>query len=375
MPTSKGLRRRALLVEQHPRHPLYLFTMTGDELAQYASVFHAGRGEGGELLGYQRPEVARHIRSITRYIDGPEVLFPNSIILALHSSVSFERGPRVPKLEEPYGIPGFLRFPVPTATGTKPAWVVDGQQRVAAIAKSSRRSTLVVPVSAFVADEIDVQREHFIRVNSSKPLPQRLLSELLPHVDAQLSEGLDLRKVPSALCDQLNQDPASPFFGLIWRSTLSSAAKKRAVCMDTCIIQMLEDSMNRANGCLFPYRNLATGRADVASMQRLLYVYWTAVRDVWPSAWGISSRDSRLMHGAGLRAMGRVMDRVMGRVDLNARGLAKYVRGELARLRPTVRWTSGEWDELGLAWNEVQNTPTHVRKLSSYLVRSYMEVA
>jgi DGQHR domain-containing protein len=365
------LRRRALRVHQHPKHPLYLFTLTGDELLQVSEILHASRNHLGQLMGYQRPEARRHIRNIAQYLDGDSVLFPNPIILAFSSEVRFRAEPD--QLSDGHGISGHLHIPLPRDGKPKPAWVVDGQQRMMAIAMSKRRNSLIVPVNAFIANDLAVQREQFIRVNSSKPLPRRLISELLPHVDAQLPEKLSLSRVPSAICDVLNQDPQSPFFGLIWRPSMSAAARRRAVVTDSSVLHMLEESMNTPSGCLFPYRNLATGSADIQDMLRVLLTYWTAVRDVWPNAWGLPSSESRLMHGAGLRGMGRVMDRLMPSIDADSSRAPAQARRQLHRLRPVARWTEGRWEDLDLQWNEVQNTPSHVGRLSRLLVRAYME--
>lgn len=79
------------------------------------------------------------------------------------------------------------------------------------------------------------------------------------------------------------------------------------------------------------------------------------------------------MHGAGIRAMGRLMDRVMSPVDVDRPHAADLVRGELERVRPHCRWTGGSWEELGgLKWNELQNLPSHIRMLSNFLVRTYI---
>lgn len=374
MPRDGVIKRQALRLDQHPAHPLYLFTLSGEELLALADVQHARRDAAGDLQGYQRPEVKRHVKTITRYLDGPAVLFPNPVILALPEDAEFHTT-RGTAADAGFGRAGVLHLRVPGKDEAKRAWVVDGQQRMLAIAKSKRRAELVVPVNAFVAKDVEAQREHFIRVNSSQPLPRRLLAELLPHVDAELSDKLDASKLPSALCDALNQDPQSPFFGLVWRSSMSKAAKERAVCMDTSVIRMLEDSLNRTSGCLFPYRNLATREADIDGMLHLLVTYWSAVRDVWPNAWGVSPRESRLMHGVGIRAMGRVMDKVMTGLDPSSSRFASQARTEVRRLRSIARWTDGEWEDLGLAWNQVMNTATHVRQVSRLLVDAYLQAA
>src|SRR5262249_14440748 len=90
------VRRRALRIEQNPQRPLYVFTLTGEELLQMADISRVRRSNAGQLLGYQRAAVRRHIRNIAEYLDGPDVLLPNSLILALTPHVRFSgmRGPR-----------------------------------------------------------------------------------------------------------------------------------------------------------------------------------------------------------------------------------------------------------------------------------------
>jgi hypothetical protein len=80
------------------------------------------------------------------------------------------------------------------------------------------------------------------------------------------------------------------------------------------------------------------------------------------------------MHGAGIRSIGRVMDRVMPAIDVRDTKALQKVERELACLVPVCHWTSGRWDELGdLEWNEIQNVPRHIRVLSNFLVRTYVQ--
>ena len=79
------------------------------------------------------------------------------------------------------------------------------------------------------------------------------------------------------------------------------------------------------------------------------------------------------MHGAGLRSIGRLMDRVMASIDPNSPHALAEARHELQAIAPLCRWTSGRWEELGdLHWDELQNVPRHIRILSSFLIRSYV---
>src|SRR5215472_8647181 len=99
------IRRRALRVNQDQKHPLYLFTLTGEELLAIADISRVSRDEAGKLIGYQRPEVKRHIRNIVEYLESDQVLFPNSLILALPSSTRFKEV-RGPKVDEGHAVAG-----------------------------------------------------------------------------------------------------------------------------------------------------------------------------------------------------------------------------------------------------------------------------
>lgn len=369
---KRVLRRRALRIDQDSAHPLFLFTLTGEELLAVAEISRISRCDAGKLLGYQRPEVKRHVQDIVDYLNGSDILFPNSIILALSSRVRFRRS-RGPGVDDGLAAAGILEIPLPRPHQPKPAWIVDGQQRALALSKC-RRKSLAIPVNAFVADEVELQRDQFLRVNNSKPLPRGLITELLPEVSTLLPTHLAAKKIPSAICDWLNQDPSSPFCGLIRRASTPRSGKGETVIADTSVVKMIEESLSSPSGCLFPYRNIATGETDAEGICQVLVTYWSAIRRVFPDAWGKPPTKSRLMHGVGIRSMGRLMDRVMAGVDVNAPKAMEQVERELRRVAPVCRWTCGEWEELNdLRWNELQNVPRHIRVLSNLLIRAYVQ--
>lgn len=231
-----------------------------------------------------------------------------------------------------------------------------------------------IPVNGFIADEVELQRDQFLRVNSSKPLPRGLITELLPEVSSILPSNLSAKRMPSAICNWLNQDEESPFRGLINRASTAKDDKAKAVISDTSIVKMIEESLTNAPGCLFPYRNIATGETDFEDICKILVSYWTAVAETFPEAWGKPPRKSRLMHGAGIRAMGRLMDRIIPTVDLSSSRIVTSIKKELKRIEPICRWTKGRWEDLdGLRWNEVQNVPRHINVLSNVLIRAYIQ--
>jgi len=364
--------RRALRVDQSPEAPLYLFTLTGEELLKVAVISRISRDDVGRLIGYQRSEVRSHVQQIVEYLNSDLVIFPSTVVLALSSRVKFHSS-RGPKTSDGLATAGFLEIPMNSDDRQKPAWIVDGQQRALAISMSNRPD-LAVPVSAFVADDVELQRNQFIRVNNTRPLPRALITELLPEVSFSLPARLAARKLPSALCDVLNSSPESPFFGLIRRASTRADRRKEAVVTDTSVVKMIEESLSNPSGCLFPYRNLATGETDTEGVMGVLLCYWTAVKHVFPEAWGLPPARSRLMHGCGIRAMGRLMDKVMASHTFSSADPLALVEADLSLVAPHCRWTSGTWEEMGgLGWNELQNVPRHIRLLSSFLIRAYLQ--
>ncbi|GAA1033079.1 hypothetical protein GCM10009557_33630 [Virgisporangium ochraceum] len=369
--TSNVLSRRALRIMQSSRSPLYLFGLTAREILQVADISRVSPDMGGKLIGYQRREVRQHVQEIVDYLDGDDVLFPNSIIIALSSSVRFvsSRGPHV---SDGVATAGNLEIPLPRSDEQKPGWIVDGQQRALALAKCVR-GDLVVPVNAFITDSVDLQRDQFIRVNNSKPLPRGLVTELLPTLQPSLPPRLSLRQSPSALCDLLNQAEDSPFKGLIKRPATGSKERRTSVITVSSIINMLEESLGSPTGCLFPYRNLTTGETNFAGVWACLVLFWGAVRDTFPEAWGKPATQSRLMHGVGIRAMGRLMDRIMVVVDIDNPEAQQQVTEELALVASHCRWTKGNWEKLGMRWNDLENLSRHLNELSSFLIRTYVQ--
>lgn len=364
--------RRALRVPQTGNYPLYLFSLTAGEILRVADISRVARDDAGDLIGYQRPEVRQHVQDIVEYLDGDQVIFPNPIILALTSrGVRFSSG-RGPKVCDGYATGGTIEIPLPLNGGPKPGWIVDGQQRALALAQIKRRD-FPVPVNAFIADSVEVQREQFLRINNTRPLPRGLVTELLPAVKTPLPPNLALRRMPSEICDLLNRDPDSPFYGLIRRASTSKEARGTSPIQDNSVVNMLKESLTSPAGSLFPYRNMASGETDFDGIWAVLLTYWGAVKETFPEAWGKPPTQSRLMHGAGIRAMGRLMDRVMATVNPRDPAAPEQVEADLARITPLCRWTSGTWESLGHRWNEIQNVPRHINELSNFLARAHLQ--
>ncbi len=361
----------ALRVVQDRKHPLFMFVLTANQLTELADVSRVGRTSDGDLEGYQRGEVRRHVTAIAEYLNSNRgfVLFPHALILALTKPVEFTSAAGTEK--NAGSELGTLTIPLTTKNG-KSALLVDGQQRSLALAKARRRD-FPVPICAFHATDIDTQREQFLRVNSTHPLPRGLIAELIPNVRSVLPQKLAAWQAPAALCELLNRDPRSPFFGLIRRPSYPAEVRRKAVVTDTALMKVLEESFNTPGAALFSYRNVATQEVDFDGALKVLIAFWNAVRATFPEAWGQSPKESRLMHSAGLRAMGKLMDRAMATVDVDDPKVEQRLRRELSPLRSQCAWTSGVWEDLNsLDWDKLQNVPSHVRMLTDFVQRVYL---
>lgn len=361
---------RALHTTQGAGLDVFAFFIKGADIVKIADISRIERTDSESLKGFQRPEIRSHVRSIAEYLNQGEVLFPNAIILAMSPEVHFSssRGSR-PTGDEGISQTGTLTIPI-FEEGKRVAWIVDGQQRSLALAQSAN-ANLPVPVISFVSDDLQIQREQFILVNKAKPLPTRLINELLPETRGiLLPRELSDKRTPSVLCDLLNQDSESPFYKLIKRP--SNKGNPSAVINDTAVIMMIRDSLHSPLGALSPYRPVGQESGDAQGMYNVLITYWKAVKEVFPDAWGRDPEQSRLMHSAGIRAMGVLMDRIYARLSGTSETY-EAVRKELEKVAPACHWTSGTWGTLGVAWNDIESTPRDIKKLQEALVRAYTD--
>jgi DGQHR domain-containing protein len=361
---------RALHTQQKAGIDTFAFFVPGSQIVEIADISRITRTEQDDLKGFQRKEIRNHVNSIVEFLDQGDVLFPNAVILALGPEAEFKqaRGPKPAGLTDVASM-GTLHIPK-LEEGQRAAWIVDGQQRSLALSKT-KNGDLPVPVVAFVCPDIEVQREQFILVNKAKPLPRRLISELLPEVGTLLPRDLSVRKLPSELCNLLNKDPKSPLHNLIRRMSDDSG---EAVITDSAIEQAIQKSLRPPFGTLNQYKGLGHSPSDTDAMYQVLLMYWAAVKETFPDAWGLPPTKSRLMHSAGIRAMGVLMDHIMLRADSSPDPAAE-VRASLKRIEPYCCWTEGTWEGLGWRWDEIQSTHSHINKLTDYLSRKDRELA
>lgn len=358
------IRVPALEIRQGARL-IYCFAIDGKHLLDFTAVSRVKRSGNGDLDGYQRPEVLSHIRAIRRYVESPGAFVPNAVVLAFDSSVRFVSTRRRKHTVE-YATTGELIIPVDEAVddAAKPALLVDGQQRIAAI-RDADVAEFPVAAVAFIASDAEEQRSQFILVNNTKPLPKGLIHELLPGTTGYLPPKYARRQLPAQIMTRLNLDSDSPFCGAIATPTSPDGYIK-----DNSVLKMIENSIY--DGALYQYRDPEDGSGDIEHMVLHLKFFWNLVERVWPIEWKLIPRKSRLTHGVGIQSLGYVMDSLTEGHHVNALPRLKLDRS-LRSLCEVAAWAGGTWD-LGLddqrRWNGLQNTPNDVKLLTNILIRA-----
>src|SRR3954451_13210743 len=85
----------AIRAEQSKSHTVVSFAASARDILEFAAIERIGRDDEGNLSGFQRPRIAAHIREIRDYLEKPDAILPNPIVVA------FTKGVRVRDLDRP----------------------------------------------------------------------------------------------------------------------------------------------------------------------------------------------------------------------------------------------------------------------------------
>src|SRR6202000_2884631 len=227
MSKNQFLRFDALAPVQSPKLTVFTFVAKATEIARIARIERAGRNEDGMLQGFQRPQIANHIREIRDYLEKPNSILPNAIVVA------FTHGARLESARNPKT--GTRRLVIDTSNGP-PGWIVDGQQRFTALSEFRGRDFEVL-VSGFLCETEEELQKQFILVNNTRPLPKALVYELLPQV-GDLPRAMPNSPRAALLTEALNYRAGSALKGLIKQQT-----NPKGVIRDTVLQRVIMNSL------------------------------------------------------------------------------------------------------------------------------------
>ena len=173
------------------------------------------------------------------------------------------------------------------------------------------------------------------------------------------------RRQAYIILEWLNLDAGSPFYFRV--KTATYAHLEQANIKDMSVLKMIENGIS--DGILSQFKRLDRRVA-------VLKNYWSAVSQVYPAAWQLPPRKSRLTHGAGLVSMGYLMDAMAYRISReNSLPSQPEFETELRRLDP-IPWTEGSWQfaaQMIMPWNAIQNIGPHIDLVTNYLIRNYRQ--
>ncbi len=338
----------AVYAKQSAMHDVLTFTASAADILEFAAIDRAGRESDGSLSGFQRPQIAGHIRNIRDYLEQDDAVLPNPIVVA------FLGGLTVVDRQ----VNGHCQIEIDTSSSAKPGLVVDGQQRLTALSQTSRTDFQLFVSAIVCRDEAELKRQ-FVLINSARPLPKSLIYELLPAMQG-LSRKMGERALAAELTARLNFTDGSALQGLIHQHTNPDGILK-----DTAIQKVIMSSAS--DGIM---RELLQEQDGIMRCYGLINEYYWAIRNTFPGDWeGHKPKSSRLVHGAGIVAMGHVME-LLAYFD-KATTRDEFSVG-LACLKPKTAWTQGEWDFGNgerRGWRGIQNVSSDIAMLSDYLVR------
>ncbi len=90
MEQQSELRIPALEISQGENRRLYSFAVDGKLLPRFTTVSRVRRENGGDIQGYQRPEVISHISEIRNYLESEDPMIPNALVVSFDQRVRFE---------------------------------------------------------------------------------------------------------------------------------------------------------------------------------------------------------------------------------------------------------------------------------------------
>jgi DGQHR domain-containing protein len=355
----KTYRYKAIRARQASGHDVLVFAANAHEVLAFSEIERVSRNKEGDLQGFQRHQVASHIKEIRDYLRRDDALLPNAVILAFLDGVKI--------LREKDGV---VDIEISTTSNKnvndlsakrsdlKPGFVVDGQQRLSALSGLDKPNFQVF-VSALICKDYNELRQQFVLINNTRPLPRALIYELLPSVEG-LPERFTARQFAARVVDRLNFDRRSSLYGEIKQHT-----NPKGSISDLAMQKLVMNSAS--DGAIRNFLN-APNFEEMSVV--LISNFFSAIRSVFASEWeGMTARTSRLKHGAGIVAMGFVMEllhSVMG-----ASHEDEFVPS-LVRLKRHTAWTEGQWrfgaDDIR-PWNGIQNTPSDIDLLAGHLVR------
>jgi DGQHR domain-containing protein len=252
----------------------------------------------------------------------------------------------------------------------KCALLVDGQQRTAALAMVPVEERPIVDLSvALMVEDAPSAGKVFTVANTTQKIATDFSRALLATMPDAPDYLKDEQTIAGACRILALGDPSSPFNDIVKYPGVK--AKPTHVVAYNTLFHVVT---------AFDNASLVSGN-DPDQLAELVRRAYTTVRETWPGAWGLRvTAETRLMHGASLRALASVLilkaqEKRAGR-ELLSDEVWEEVRETISGLVPRVAWTTEDAHSgtqtarttFERRITEVQNTSQDIQKLGKFLM-------
>ncbi len=308
--------------------------------------------------GYQRPLTPSRLRHVSAYMREEEGVLPTSLLLCIRQpdQATFEPAPT----DSGGGEPGMLTIP-PGVT----MWVVDGQHRLfgleRALIKDKAKWVADYPLPVTVVEGIDAYEEmrYFHVINTrQKGVPTDVVDRhLLTMRETEGAALLEregersyLRARATKLCDVLNSDPSSPWYGTI----IMPGEKRRPhhLMRQHGMVSSLDPMV----------RDSFVKRLTDEEAAKLLLNYWCAARERWQSAFE-QPQEYMIQKALGAGALHQVLPDVL---ELCRSG-DDFSREKMADILSEIGRSAGFWHGERGHYLVRESGARYVKALAEYL--------
>ena len=308
--------------------------------------------------GYQRPLTPSRLRQVSTYLREEEGVLPTSLLLCIRQPdhASFEAA----GIEGGVGEPGVLTIPA----GVR-LWLVDGQHRLSglerALTKDKAKWLADYPLPVTIVEGIDAYEEmrYFHVINTrQKGVPTDVVDRhLLAMREAEGAALLEregernyLRARATKLCDLLNSDASSPWYGTI----LMPGEKRRPhhLMRQHGMVSSLDPVV----------RDSFVKRLTDEEAGRLLLNYWCAARERWQSAFE-EPQAYVIQKALGAGALHQILPDILE----VCRGADDFSQEKIADVFAEIGRSGGFWHSERGHYMVRQSGARYVKALAEYL--------
>lgn len=269
-------------------------------------------------LGIQRPLIQSRVDELQRYVRTVDACFPTAVILAVSSRCA-EFDPTTNRLT-------LHNDPNPDGD-TDPTYyrniakVLDGQHRIAGLLDYPG-DDFEVNVSIFIDIDLEDQAYIFSTVN----LAQTKVNKSLAYDLSELTKSHSPQKTCHNIAVALDQVEASPFYHRIKRLGTATPGRNMELLTQATFVESLmpfisgtptsDRDVLKRGGKLSPPTPAEIEKhplrpyfiaGDDIKIGDVLFRYFSAVRDRWPTAWGVNEKGAILNRTNGFRALMRAL--------------------------------------------------------------------